>query len=93
VRLRDGARIAVIGAGPSGLLAAKHALEAGFEPTVFEASDALGGRWHSTAAHTGIWPGMRTNTSRAITAFSDFPAPADHPLHPRAEQIRAYLEA
>jgi dimethylaniline monooxygenase (N-oxide forming) len=39
-----------------------------------------------------VWPGMHTNTSRAMTAFSDFPAPADHPLHPAAEQIHAYLE-
>jgi dimethylaniline monooxygenase (N-oxide forming) len=93
VRLPDGARVAVIGAGPSGLVAAKHALEAGFEVTVFEASDALGGQWHPTAAHSGIWPGMRANTSRAMTAFSDFPAPAEHPLHPAAEQIRAYLKA
>ena len=50
MRLRDGARVAVIGAGPSGLVAAKHALEAGFDVTVFEASDALGGQWHTTAA-------------------------------------------
>ena len=28
-----------------------------------------------------------------MTAFSDFPAPADHPLHPAAEQIHAYLRA
>src|SRR4051812_19257481 len=35
---------------------------------------------------------MHTNTSRAMTAFSDFPAPADHPLHPAAEQIHAYLD-
>ena len=28
-----------------------------------------------------------------MTAFSDFPAPADHPLHPAAEQIRDYLHA
>jgi dimethylaniline monooxygenase (N-oxide forming) len=93
VRLREGARIAVIGAGPSGITAAKHALEAGFDVTVFEASDALGGQWHTTAAHSGVWPGMRTNTSRAMTAFSDFPAPPDHPLHPAAEQIQAYLGA
>jgi dimethylaniline monooxygenase (N-oxide forming) len=93
VRLRDGALVAVIGAGPSGLAAAKHALQAGFDVTVFEASDALGGQWHTTAAHSGVWPGMRTNTSRAMTAFSDFPAPADHPLHPAAEQIHAYLKA
>jgi cation diffusion facilitator CzcD-associated flavoprotein CzcO len=86
-------RIAVIGAGPSGLVAAKHALDAGFDVSVFEASDALGGQWHTTAAHSGVWPGMHTNTSRALTAFSDFPAPAEHPLHPAAEQVRAYLHA
>jgi hypothetical protein len=85
--------VAVIGAGPSGLAAAKHSLEAGFDVTVFEASDRLGGQWYTTAAHSGVWPGMRTNTSRAMTAFSDFPAPGEHPLHPAAEQIRAYLEA
>jgi dimethylaniline monooxygenase (N-oxide forming) len=91
VRLARGARVAVVGAGPSGLVAAKHALEAGFDTTVFEASDDLGGQWHATASHSGIWPGMHTNTSRAMTAFSDAPAPATHPLHPAAEQIHAYL--
>jgi dimethylaniline monooxygenase (N-oxide forming) len=85
--------VAIVGAGPSGLAAAKHALEAGFDVTVFEASDDLGGQWHTTAAHSGVWPGMRTNTSRAMTAFSDFAAPAHHPLHPAAEQIHAYLRA
>jgi cation diffusion facilitator CzcD-associated flavoprotein CzcO len=91
--LRDGARIAIVGAGPSGLVAAKHAMEAGFDVTVFEAGDALGGQWDTAAAHSGVWPGMHTNTSRAMTAFSDFPAPAEHPLHPAAEQIKAYLGA
>ena len=85
--------MAIVGAGPSGLVAAKHALQAGFDVAVFEASDDLGGQWHTTAAHSGVWPGMHTNTSRAMTAFSDFAAPADHPLHPAAEQIHAYLRA
>ena len=93
MRLRHGARVAIIGAGPSGIVAAKHALEAGFHVAVFEASDALGGQWHTTAVHSGVWQGMRTKTSRAMTAFSDFPAPSDHPLHPAAEQIQAYLAA
>jgi dimethylaniline monooxygenase (N-oxide forming) len=83
----------VIGAGPSGILAAKYALEAGFAPTVFEASDQIGGQWYTTAAHSGVWPGMHTNTSRELTAFSDFPPSPDYPLHPAAEQVRAYLEA
>jgi len=93
VRLRPGARVAIVGAGPSGLATAKHALGSGFEVTVFEASDDLGGQWQSGAPHSGIWPGMHANTSRAMTAFSDFPAPDDHPLHPAAAQIHAYLRA
>jgi hypothetical protein len=93
VRLREGGRIAVIGAGPSGLAAAKHALQAGFDVTVFEAGDTIGGQWHTAAPHSGVWAGMHTNTSRAMTAFSDFPAPGDHPLHPAAEQIHRYLLA
>ena len=92
-RLRPGARVAVIGAGPGGLVSAKHAIEAGFDVSVFEASDDLGGQWNTAAAHSGIWPGMRTNTSRAMTAFSDYPAPPSHDLHPLAEQIHDYLRS
>ncbi len=93
MRLDVGARVAVIGAGPGGLVAAKHAIEAGFEVSVFEASDDLGGQWNTAAAHSGIWPGMRTNTSRAMTAFSDYPPPPTHDLHPLAEQIHDYLRS
>jgi dimethylaniline monooxygenase (N-oxide forming) len=91
VRLRPEARIAIIGAGPSGLVTAKYALEAGFDATVFEASDDLGGQWHAGSAHSGVWPGMVTNTSRAMTAFSDLGPPVGHPLHPTAGQMHAYL--
>jgi cation diffusion facilitator CzcD-associated flavoprotein CzcO len=93
MRLRDGARIAVVGAGPAGLVAAKHALESGFAVRIFEAQGDLGGQWHTTSPRSGVWPGMRTNTSRWMTAFSDFAVPSDHELHPRAEQIHAYLRA
>ena len=93
MRLPDAARIAIVGAGPAGIVAARYALEAGFEPTVFEAGDRLGGQWDVNAPHSGVWPGMHTNTSRELTAFSDFPPPQEHPLHPTAEQIRDYLEA
>ena len=91
--LGGGARVAVIGAGPGGLTAAKYAIEAGFDVSVFEASNDLGGQWNTAAAHSGIWPGMRTNTSRTMTEFSDYPAPDTHDLHPRAEQIEAYLRS
>ncbi len=82
----------MIGAGPSGVTAARHALDNGFEVSVFEASDRLGGQWYTAGAHSGVWPGMHTNTSRAMTAFSDLAALPELPLHPAAEQIHAYLE-
>ncbi len=91
MRLQPGARIAIIGAGPGGLVTAKYALEAGFDVTVFEASDDLGGQWYASAGHSGIWPGMRTNTSRMMTAFSDAPPPSDSEIYPLAEQVQAYL--
>src|SRR5947209_18024504 len=91
MRLRPDARVAVIGAGPGGLVAAKHALEAGFAVTVFEASDDLGGQWHSRASHSGVWPGTRPNTSRMMTAFSDFPSPPEPDLYPLAEQMHSSL--
>ena len=93
MRLADGSRIAVIGAGPAGLVAAKHALAAGFDVTVFEAQGDLGGQWNSASPLSGVWPGMQTNTSRWMTAFSDFAVPPDHGLYPFAEQIHTYLRA
>lgn len=38
-------RIAVIGAGPSGLCAAKNSIQAGHNVTVFEQGAVIGGQW------------------------------------------------
>ena len=83
--------VAVIGAGPSGLTAAKHLIERGIEPVVLERADDIGGQWNVGSPHSGVWPGMRTNTSRTTTAFSDFPLGPGVATFPRAEQIHAYL--
>lgn len=47
--------VAVVGAGCSGIAAAKEAKEAGLDVTVFEASDCLGGNWcEPCEARTGL---------------------------------------
>lgn len=43
-------KVAIIGAGPSGLTAIKACLEEGLVPTCFESGDDLGGLWRFKAS-------------------------------------------
>jgi cation diffusion facilitator CzcD-associated flavoprotein CzcO len=84
--------VAIIGAGPAGLACARWLLQHGLEPLLFEAGGAPGGQWNQGAEHSAVWPGMRTNTCRLLTAFSDLEHPAGTPLFPRHDQVLAYLQ-
>jgi dimethylaniline monooxygenase (N-oxide forming) len=82
--------VAVIGAGPGGLVAARWLLSQGFEPTIFEQAPMLGGQWTGLEGHSGIWPDMHTNTSRVLTAFSDLEFASDA-VFPSNREVRGYL--
>ncbi|MDZ8051630.1 MAG: flavin-containing monooxygenase [Aulosira sp. ZfuVER01] len=82
-------RIGVIGAGLSGLVAAKTFLEEGYEVTVFEKQKGLGGVWEKSRSY----PGVTTQSPRDMYAFSDYPMPAFYPEAPTGEQVRNYLES
>lgn len=82
-------RIAIIGAGVSGLATAKVFLSRGNLVTVFEQIDTLGGVW-APARH---YPGVRLQTRRQCYAFSDFPMPSHYPEFPTGQQVYDYLEA
>src|ERR1700712_4636968 len=83
-------RVAVIGAGPGGLIAARWLLSQGFEPTIFEQSPILGGQWAGLVGRSGVWPAMHTNTSRVLTPFSDLEHETDA-VFPSSTEILAYL--
>jgi cation diffusion facilitator CzcD-associated flavoprotein CzcO len=84
------ASVAVIGAGPGGLVAARWLLAQGFEPTIFEQSPMLGGQWSCLDGRSGVWPTMHTNSSRILTTFSDLEQENDL-VYPSNRDILGYL--
>ncbi|MEY3203809.1 MAG: hypothetical protein RLZZ21_140 [Planctomycetota bacterium] len=85
----------VIGAGGSGLAAAKALADRGCSFLCVERGSAVGGLWRydNDNGLSGIYQSLRINTSRDMTAFADFPMPRDYPDFPHHTQIRDYLES
>ncbi|MBX7449320.1 NAD(P)-binding domain-containing protein [Mycolicibacterium sp. 3033] len=80
--------VAVIGAGPGGLVAARWLAAEGFEVHLFEQGSALGGQWAGAYGTSGVWPELHTNTSRVLTAFSDLPHDGDQTFLSAPEVLR-----
>jgi hypothetical protein len=87
-------KVAVVGAGPTGLAAAAHALERGFEPLVFEAGSHVGAavrQW----SHVRMFSPWRYNIDKASerllgAAGWNSPDPEHYPTG--GELIEQYLE-
>ena len=87
----DGAqrRVCVIGAGVSGLVAAKVLLEDDFDVSVFEERPGLGGVWEESRTY----PELCTQNPRDTYYFSDHPWPRTADAFPNAGQVREYLRS
>ncbi|XP_068547273.1 dimethylaniline monooxygenase [N-oxide-forming] 4-like isoform X2 [Anas acuta] len=76
-------RVAIIGAGASGLASIKCCLDEGLEPTCFERSEDIGGLWrfadNADGGRVSVYRSVITNTSKEMSSFSDFPCPEDFP--------------
>ncbi len=83
----EGRRVCVIGAGISGLVAAKVLRARGYGVTVVEKGGDLGGVWDPARSY----PGVQTQTPRDLYCFSDFPMPPEYPEWPSGAQMHAYL--
>jgi cation diffusion facilitator CzcD-associated flavoprotein CzcO len=83
--IEQGSRIAVIGAGTSGIAAANILKKNGFVPIVFEKNDKIGGVW-ATA-----YPDVHLQNIYTQYHLSDFDWSFKPDLHPTGEQIMRYL--
>src|SRR3954465_9231157 len=79
--------VAVIGAGASGLVAARAMRDAGHRVVVFESRPDLGGVWAASRSY----PGLGTQNDKGSYSFSDLRMPDEWPNQPTGDQMREYL--
>ena len=87
--------VCLIGAGASGIAAAKALHQRGFDFDCFEASDRVGGLWvfNNRNGMSAAYRSLHINTSRERMQFADFPMPATYPDFPHHSQIADYFDA
>jgi dimethylaniline monooxygenase (N-oxide forming) len=91
----DSPRACVIGAGSSGIAAAKALADRDISFDCFEASDKVGGNWvfGNRNGMSSSYSTLHINTSRERMEYADFPMPPDYPDFPRHDQIARYFDA
>jgi cation diffusion facilitator CzcD-associated flavoprotein CzcO len=87
--------VCVIGAGSSGIAAAKALHQRGFDFDCFEKSDRVGGNWvfKNRNGMSAAYRSLHINTSRERMEFADFPMPKSFPDFPHHTHIAEYFDA
>jgi dimethylaniline monooxygenase (N-oxide forming) len=88
------AKVAIIGAGSSGIAACKVLKQHGVPFDCFEAGDRVGGNWvyGNSNGMSSAYRSLHINTSRPRMQYSDFPMPAHYPDFPHHAQIAEYFD-
>src|SRR4051794_21722449 len=86
-------KVCVIGAGSSGIAAAKQLHDSGIPFDCFEKASEVGGLWNfgHDAGHNAAYKSLHINTSKQIMEFSDYPMPENYPDYPSHYEIAAYF--
>lgn len=82
---------AVIGAGPSGLAAARNLFRYGVPFVGFELHGDVGGLWDIENPHSTMYESAHLISSKFTTAFDDFPMGDDVAAYPSHRDMRTYF--
>ncbi|XP_071948084.1 flavin-containing monooxygenase 5-like [Antedon mediterranea] len=88
-------RVAVIGAGASGLTAIKCCLDEELVPVCFEKTDEIGGLWNFREyrdEQAGVFKSTIINTNKEMMCYSDFPIPKDYPNFMHNTYVQKYFD-
>ncbi|XP_017090330.2 senecionine N-oxygenase [Drosophila bipectinata] len=92
--------LCIIGAGTGGLCCARHAIDSGFQTTVFELSNQIGGTWVYNEAtgsvngidvHSSMYENLRTNLPKEVMGFPDFEIAKNERSYVRSDEILDFL--
>jgi dimethylaniline monooxygenase (N-oxide forming) len=88
-------RVCIIGAGSSGITAAKALLEREIPFDCFEASDEVGGNWvfGNRNGMSAAYRDLFINVSRERMAYTDYPMPSSYPDFPHHTHIKEYFDS
>ncbi|XP_076308580.1 uncharacterized protein LOC143223999 [Tachypleus tridentatus] len=89
-------KICIIGGGSSGLTSIKACLEEGLKPICFEKTDKIGGLWRyrddDTDGLASVMKSTIINSSKEMSAYSDFPPPKEFPNYMHNSYMIRYIE-
>lgn len=88
-------RVAIIGAGTSGVVCAKVLRQQGLDVQVFEKGSHVGGLWRfgNDNGMSSIYRSLHINTSKRVMQLSDYPMPAHMAEFPSHAEIIEYFES
>jgi hypothetical protein len=89
-------KVCIIGAGPSGITAAKHLLQVGITNLiVYDKNDQVGGNWifSPDPSHSSVYETSHTISSKKLSQYHDFPIPDHYPDYPGHIQLLEYFQS
>ena len=86
-------KVAIIGAGPSGIAALKNFKDLGFDVTGFERCSGVGGNWRfdDPSGHSSVFETTHIISSKYTSFYEDFPLPETASDYPSHEELLQYF--